>query len=80
VIHQSGSQYAAFDAAGRDGWLDVRNETGRWFRAAGQLPSEDIKKPARRRSIRIVETLSVKMPRKWRVACRRPHKSQGIFT
>ena len=61
MVHQSGSQSAAFHTAGRYGWLDVRNETGRRFRPAGQLPSEDIEKPARLRSIRIVEALSVKV-------------------
>ena len=50
--------------AGRYGWLDVRNETGRRLRPAGQLPSERVKKPGRLRSIRIVEALSVKVLRK----------------
>ncbi len=61
MVHQSGSQSAAFHAAGRYGLLDVRNESGRRFRPAGQLPSEGLKKPGRLRSIRIVEALSVKV-------------------
>lgn len=69
VIHQSDSQSAAFDAAGRYGLLDVRNETGPRLRPAGQLPSQRIKKPGRLRSIRIVEALSVKsaseIPGRW---------------
>jgi hypothetical protein len=34
VVHQSGSQSAAFHAAGRHGLFDVRNEPGRCFRPA----------------------------------------------
>ena len=79
VVHQSGSQSAAFHAAGRYGLLDVRNETGRRFRPAGQLPSEDIKKPGRLRSIRIVEALSVKVLRKSRVAGALLHESSSLL-
>ena len=61
MVDESGSQSAAFQAAGRHGWLDVRNEAGRRFRAAGQLPSEDVKEPGRLRSIRIVEAPAVKV-------------------
>jgi len=68
VVHQSGSQPAALDALGRYGLLDVRNKSGRTFRPAGQLPSEHIAKPTRLRSARIVEALSVKVPRKPGVA------------
>ena len=63
MVHQSRSQRAAFHAAGRYGLLDVRNETGRRFRPAGELPSDDLPKPGRLRSIRIVEALSVKVLR-----------------
>jgi hypothetical protein len=68
VVHQSGSQVAAFHTAGRYGWLDVRYETGRRFRPAGQLPSEGLKRPGCLRSIRIVEALSIKVLRKSRAA------------
>ena len=79
MVHQSGSQSAAFHAAGRYGLLDVRNETGRRFRPAGQLPSEGFKKPGGLRSIRIVEALSVKVLRKSRVACTFVHESPFIL-
>src|SRR5713226_9471004 len=69
VVHESGSQSAAFHTAGRYGLLNVRNETRRRFRPAGQFPSEGIKKPVRLRSIRIVEALSIKVLRKSGVAC-----------
>ena len=68
MVHKRGSQSAAFHTAGRNGWLDVRNEIWRWFRPAGQLPAEEIQKTAGLRSIRIVEVLSVKMFRKFRGA------------
>src|ERR1700733_14227204 len=54
VVDQSGSESAAFDAARRYGGLDVRDETGRWFRPSGQLPSKNIEKPECLRSVRIV--------------------------
>src|ERR1700722_7624112 len=69
VVQQSRSQSAAFHTTRRYGLLDVRQEVGRSFRPASQLPSEDVTKPGRRRSIRIVEALSVKVLRKSRVAC-----------
>ena len=75
VVHQSDSQSAAFHTAGRYGWLDVRNEAGRRFRPAGQLPSERVEKPGRLRSIRIVEALSVKVLRKSQGACTLFHES-----
>src|SRR5579863_8153143 len=68
VVHESGSQHAAFHAAGWFRLFHVRDELGRRFRTAGQLPSEDITKPAHLRSIRIEETLSVKVLRKSRAA------------
>lgn len=55
--------------------LGVRNEPGRRFRTSGQLPSDDIKIRVRLRSIRIVEALSVKVLRKYRVVCALPHES-----
>ena len=61
VVHQGDSQSAAFHAAGRYGLFDIRNETGRPFRSAGQLPSEGLKHPGRLRSIRIVEAPAVKV-------------------
>ena len=59
--------------------LHVRNETGRRFRPAGQLPSEGIKKPARLRGFRIVEALSVKVLGKSRAACALLYKSRFIL-
>ena len=68
MVHQSGSQPVAFHAGGgMDGSTSEMKAGGR-FRPAGQLPSEDIEKAARLRSIRIVEALSVEVLRKWRVA------------
>ena len=64
MVHYSGSQSAIFHTAGRSGWLDVRNETGRRLRPAGQLPSEGRNKAGRLGSIGIVEEPSVKMLRK----------------
>ena len=63
MVHERGSQSAAFHSAERYAWLNVRNEIGRPFRPAGQLPSNGIKKPGRLRSVRIVEALSVKVLR-----------------
>jgi hypothetical protein len=48
------------------------------FRPAGQLPSEDLKKSECLRSVRIVETLSVKVGRKSTVACTVLHESSFI--
>ena len=69
MIHQSGSQSAAFDTPGRYGLLDIRNEAGRGLRPAAQLPSEHVDKPGRLPGIGIVEALSVKVLRKFRFAC-----------
>jgi hypothetical protein len=69
MIHQSDSQPTAFHMAWRYGWLDVRNESGRRFRPAGQLPAESLKQPRPLRSIRIIEALSVKVLWKSLVAC-----------
>jgi hypothetical protein len=60
VVHERDSQLAALDAAKRYRLLDVRNETGRRFRPASQLPSKCIQEP-RLRCIRIVKTPSVKV-------------------
>jgi hypothetical protein len=59
VVHEGDSQRAAFDAARRYRLLDVRNETGRRFRSASQLPSKYIQERPRLRCIRIVKTPSV---------------------
>ena len=75
MVHKGGSQIAAFHTAGRDGLLDIRNETGRRFRPAGQLPAEYVKKPGRLRSIRIEEVLSVKVLWKSRAAVTLRHGS-----
>jgi hypothetical protein len=64
VVHESGSQFAALDKPGRYGRLDVGDETWRGFRPAGQFPSQNIEKAGNLASIRIVETLSVKVPGK----------------
>jgi hypothetical protein len=80
VVHQSGSQSRAIHSARGYGLLDVGDEPGRMFRPAGQLPSEEVTKSARLRSVRIVETLSVKVLRKSNVACTVVHKSLFIYT
>jgi hypothetical protein len=66
MVYQSGPQFTAFDYAGRCGLRNVENEPGRWFHAAGQLPSQDIQQSESLRRIRIVEALSVEVLRKWR--------------
>lgn len=79
VVHESGPQ-RAFYAAGRYGLLDVRYDTGRRFRPAGQLPAEDIHQPGRLPGIRIVEALSVEVLWKPRVACVLPHEPPCFHT
>jgi len=69
VVHQSSSQSVAFYTAGWYGLRDIRNETGRRLRPAGQHPLECLKQPMRLRSIGIVEALSIKVPRISRIAC-----------
>src|SRR5579862_1531606 len=78
MIHESGPQSTAFHAAGWYGLLNVRNETGRRFRPAGKLPSENVKISARLTGIRIVEVFSVKVLRKSRIAGTLRHESPFI--
>ncbi len=78
MIHESGPQFPSFYSVGWHGLLDVRNETGRRFRPAGELPSQSIEKPSGLGSIRIVKTPSVKVLRKSRVACTLRHESPFI--
>jgi hypothetical protein len=68
VVHQGGSQRAAFHMTERFGLLDIRNETGRRRRPAAQFPSERIKKRSRLRSIRIIEALPIEVLWKSRIA------------
>lgn len=75
MVHQGRSQSAAFYTAGRYGLFDVRNETGRPFRPAGQLPSKNIEQAKRLRSIRIAEALPVKVFRKLRATATLRHES-----
>ena len=47
MVDQRDPQLVAFHAGRRFGWLDVGNETRRWLRPAGELPSQDVEKAAR---------------------------------
>ena len=68
MVDQRDPELIAFHARWRFRWLDVRNESGRWLRPAGELPSYDVEKAARLRRFRIEEALTVKVPRKRRCA------------
>ena len=68
MVDQRNPQMSAFHARRRLGWLHVGNETGAWFRPAGELPSQNIEKAARRGGVGIEEALPVKVPRKWQCA------------
>ena len=61
MVHKRAPQLATFDLARRYRLLDVGNKSGRSFRPASQLPTQDIKQSKRLRCIRIVEALSVKV-------------------
>src|SRR5215469_10996665 len=61
MIHQRDAQSVSVHARRRCGWLNIRNETWRRFGPAGQFPPQSINKPRRLRSIRIVESLPIKV-------------------
>jgi hypothetical protein len=61
MIHESDAQRVPVHARRRRGLLDVRNEAGRQFRPARQLPLDDIQKPTGLPTVWIVEAPPVKM-------------------
>ena len=74
MVDQRNPQLSAFNARRRLGLLHVRNETGGWLRPAGELPSQNIEKAARRGGVGIEEALPVKVPRKWQCAAGMLHR------
>lgn len=73
MIHKRDPQFATFDSARRNGWLDVGNESWRWLRTAGQLPPQQIKPAASLRRVGIVKTLSVRVLLERRLVGRLAH-------
>lgn len=61
VIHQRDAQRVVLNPAWRHRQLNVVDESGRWFGAAGELPTEDLEKTPRLRSVGIVIAPSVKV-------------------
>ncbi len=61
MVHQGGSECAAFQLSRRSARVDIHNERGRRLRPAGQFPPEDIEQSGSAPPIWIVETLSVEV-------------------
>src|SRR5215469_7815895 len=64
MVNQRNTQLIARNIRWRLRGTNVSNETGRWFPAAGKLPSQDIGECTHLRSIRIEEPFTVEMTRK----------------
>ena len=79
MVDQRDTKLTPVHASRRFRLLDVRNETGRWLRPSGELPSQGIQKTAHPRRVRIEKALAVKVLRKQRCAVIKRGTGLGVF-
>ncbi len=78
MVDQRDAKLIAVHAGRRLRLLDIRDETGRWLRPAGELPSQEIQKTAHLGSVGIEKAFPVKVLRKRRCAVSK-RGTGGVF-